>query len=82
MPEAADFEAEIRRIWNRAADDRFVVVNAGDLHRRAGGYPGANHRMPVCCEVMRRLMESGDEIRQEPPRGNGATLTILYRLPR
>ena len=62
--------------------ERFVVVNAGDLHRRAGGYPGANHRMPVCFEVMRRLMASGDEIRQEPPRGNGATLTILYRLPR
>jgi hypothetical protein len=29
-----------------------VEINAGDLHRRVGGYPGQNHRMPMCCVVM------------------------------
>jgi hypothetical protein len=59
-------------------------INAGDLHRRLGGYPGRNHRMPVCCAVMRAAFapDAGDLIVEEPPSGRGASFTIRYVLPR
>ena len=59
-----------------------VEITSGKLHRQVGGYPGANHRMPVCCEVMYEEMGDGDRVVSAPPKGKGATLTIRYRLPR
>ena len=59
-----------------------VEVKAGELHRSLGGYPGHNHRMPVCCSVMRALMSAGDEQIAAPPKGDGASLVIKYFLPR
>lgn len=63
---------------------REVTIVSGDLHRKLGGYPApkSRHRMPVCCQVMKQLMKAGDEIVSAPPSGQGATLTIRYRLPR
>jgi 5-methylcytosine-specific restriction protein A len=63
---------------NRATVD----INSGQLHRMVGGYPGVDHRMPVCCSVMEAEMRSGDAIVGAPPKGRGASLTIRYRLPR
>ena len=62
--------------------DGMIQVRAGDLHKLVGGYPGPNHRMPSCCSAMRSVMEGEDRIVQQPPKGNGASLTIEYRLPR
>ena len=32
----------------------FVGIVSGDLHRLVGGYPAdGEHRMPVCCQVMK-----------------------------
>ncbi len=59
----------------------YIDIRAGDLHRKVGGYPG-NHRMPVCCSVMRSSMNDGDEIREQPPKGDGANLVIRYKIPR
>jgi hypothetical protein len=61
-----------------------VEITAGELHRLVGGYQGPNHRMPVCCEVMRRAFASdaGDRIVEGPRSGQGASLTIRYVLPR
>lgn len=58
----------------------YVDVTSGPLHRRLGGYTGRNHRMPMVCGVMRAMMRDGDTIIQQPPKGNGATLTIRYIL--
>ena len=58
-----------------------IIMKAGDLHRQVGGYPG-DHRMPVCCGVMRRNMKTGDTILDEPAKGTGANLVIRYKLPR
>lgn len=55
-------------------------VEAGDLHRELGSYPGSNHRMPTCCKAMRDAMKSADRVIAEPPKGNGASLVIRYRL--
>jgi hypothetical protein len=54
------------------------VLNAGDIHTSLGQCPGHNHRIPLCCKVMRSLMTQNDEIINEPPKGEGASLTIKY----
>lgn len=61
---------------------RHIDIKSGDLHRSVGGYPGPNHRMPVCCEIMYSEMKAGDEVLQAPPKGKGATVRIRYQLPR
>jgi len=83
-PTAQDFQKELNKIFQGAQQQGkpYVDVKSGELHRRVGGYPGHNHRMPVCCEVMRRNMKPQDQILQEPPSGQGATLVIRYKLPR
>jgi hypothetical protein len=81
MPNAEDFRSALYHVFS-ASRGGYVDVTSGDLHRRVGGYPGPNHAMPNCCSVMRQAMQSGDVIVAEPPKGNGATLTIRYRLPR
>lgn len=83
-PKAEDFREELNKILAEAQKRGapYVEVSAGELHRRVGDYPGTNHRMPVCCEVMRQIMKKGDEIISEPPKGKGASLTIRYKLPR
>jgi hypothetical protein len=55
-------------------------VNAGELHELVGFYPGRDNRMPTCCSVMRKRMGIRDKIIKQPPKGNGATLTIQYWL--
>ena len=83
-PDARDFEAEIRRRWVSAgnAGASSVDIAAGDLHKSLGGYPGPNHRMPNCCQVMRKLMQQDDMILCAPPKGAGASLKIRYMIPR
>ena len=81
---ATDFEAELERQFARAEawGETALEVQAGDLHRAVGKYPASNHRMPLCCQVMKRLMSPGDAVVSEPPKGQGASLTIRYTLPR
>jgi hypothetical protein len=86
VPTTEDFKLELVRIIYEATQrgDRTVDVTAGELHRRVGEYPGANHRMPVCCEVMRNALipDYGDSILEEPPSGQGASFKARYVLPR
>jgi hypothetical protein len=83
-PSRSDFEAALERILASAAaaGQPSVTVKAGELHAIVGGYPGHNHRMPLCCQVMKDTMRPGDAVVQSPPSGQGATLTVQYRLPR
>ena len=85
MPTKEDFLSELRSQFRRAQDRgaRYVTINAGELHRRVGGYPSrGGHRMPLCCDVMYRERRNGDEVIAAPPKGKGASLTIRYGLPR
>jgi hypothetical protein len=86
MPTADDFRMEMYRMMNEAVHKgrETVEITAGELHKRVGDYPGRNHRMPVCCEVMRGASapDAGDVIVEQPPSGQGASLTIRYVLPR
>lgn len=83
-PTASDFQAALDEILELTTKEghSFVDVKAGDLHRRVGGYPQPNHRMPVCCSVMRASMAIGDIVLHEPHKGKGATLEVRYKLPR
>ncbi len=81
-PITKDFEDELNAIFAGHEGKKYVDVSSGDLHTRVGGYPGRDHRMPLCCRVMRSNMKSIDQILDEPPSGQGATLLIRYRLPR
>jgi len=85
MPRTATgFRARLDKLLSAASKLGFVAVevNAGKLHRMVGGYPGPSHSMPICCYVMRQRMTAADIIVAQPPRGNGASLTVRYRLPR
>jgi hypothetical protein len=83
-PKAEEFRNALAALLKSASALGVVAVdvNAGNLHRRVGGYPGNDHRMPQCCQVMRGEMRPTDELVEEPPSGQGASLTIRYRLPR
>lgn len=81
---ADDFARELKAILETGEGCGFAAaeVNAGNLHRRLGGYPGFDHRMPVCCDVMRLAMVVGDSVVIEPEGGPEASLTIRYHFPR
>ena len=80
-----DFRVALARLFGdgaKAGRDT-IVVRAGDLHRIVGGYPGPDHRMPVCCDVMyAEMLDEADAILAAPTKGKGASLVIEYLLPR
>ncbi len=84
MPFSEDFQQALVATFAKAvAESRdYVEIVSGDLHRYVGGYPGRDHRMALCCRVMKSQMRAADEILSEPPSGQGASLVIRYRLPR
>lgn len=60
-----------------------VEINAGELHRAVGGYPGESHRMPMCCQAMRDELRNGNAtVVFETDSGAAPALTIRYNLPR
>ena len=84
MPSAAEFRQTLATTLHGASTQGlpYIDVIAGWLHEQVGEYPGPEHRMPVCCAVMRSEMRPGDLILDQPPKGVGASLTIRYFLPR
>lgn len=84
QPGTAEFQVALDNIFLMAEEQGLtaVAVKSGNLHRLVGDYPRRNHRMPLCCHVMRKNMSYDDEILNEPPKGQGVNLEILYRLPR
>jgi len=84
MASVHDFRMELRAQLERAQKRGapHIEINAGELHRRLGGYPGPSHQMPSCCQAMHVENRPGDEVIVSPPEGKGATLTIRYKLPR
>lgn len=80
----AAFDQAIEAQVSRAEEQRrpHVEINAGELHRQLGGYPGTSHRMPVACAALRAAMKEGDIVTFEPPKGNGAAFTVRYELRR
>ncbi len=84
VPTVRDFRSELVAMFQEAEkqDLPSVEIEARRLHRQVGGYPGPNHRMPTCCDVMLAEVRAKDQIVSQPRKGKGASLTILYTLPR
>jgi 5-methylcytosine-specific restriction protein A len=60
-----DFDSELQSRL-AAAGGRllsYININAGELHRRLGSYPGPDHRMPNCCRAMHAERRGADEVR-------------------
>jgi len=84
MPKTEEFRTALCEILAKADELGFVAVNvnSGNLHRRVGGYPGQDHRMPICCDVMYGEMKAEDSIISQPESGKGASVVVRYKLPR
>jgi len=87
VPSADDFRNALNFVFKykiTIEKSDYVEIRSADLHRLVGGYPAedGNHRMKTCCEVMYSLKNEDDIIVVAPPKGNGASLTIKYKLPR
>jgi hypothetical protein len=79
-PTAWDFQNQLIAILNAArhGGKPFIDVESGHLNTRVAERPGVNDGMPVCCEVMRKMMRPGDSVVNEPLNGADATLMIRY----
>ena len=84
MVQMDDFRTELKAQLDRATyrGASHVEINSGELHRAVGGYPGTDHRMPMCCDAMYEQQGAEDVIVSRPPKGKGASLTIRFKLPR
>jgi hypothetical protein len=84
MVTAEDFRSALIQIFKDSQQKgiTFIDVRSGDLHKRLGDYPGTNHRMPICCSVMREFCDTEDITVTSPPKGDGANLVIRYYIPR
>jgi hypothetical protein len=79
-PTAWDFQNRLMAILNtaRQSGKSYVDVKSSNLHQQVGGQANPDQRMSVCCDVMRRMMRSGDSVLNDPPSGQGPTLMIRY----
>lgn len=80
----AAFDREIHAQLSRAQEQgrAHIEINAGELHRQLGGYPGPSHRISVACSALRAAMQDGDSVSFEPPQESGAALTVRYAVAR
>ena len=55
-PTSEDFSKELAWQLFRAEKSgaTHVEINSDELHRSVGGYPGPDHQLPTCCDVMQR----------------------------
>jgi hypothetical protein len=81
-PSAWEFQNRLTAILNsaRRSGMPYDDVESGHLHKQAGGYSNSNERMPVCCEVMKRMMRRGDSVVKELTTRRNTTLVVRYML--
>ena len=70
-----DYIQEQKRIAKMAGKNE-LILRSGDVHNDLG----LKQRHPQVCNAMRSCMNSGDIILYQPPKGNGTTLRIQYKL--
>jgi hypothetical protein len=74
-----DFQQELDRILSQAHEkgERYIEVNSIDLHHRVGGYPGYEHKMDLCHEVMKKNKKKHDTIYGEITPGDQLRVKYL-----
>jgi len=80
QPTAWDFQNRLIAILNAARHNgkAYIDVESGHLHTQVGDHTDLTYGMPVCCEVMRKMMRAGDLIVNDPLAGEDARLLIRY----
>lgn len=73
--EIRDYILEQKKIARESGKTE-MVLKSGDVHNDLG----LKHRHPPVCNAMRQCMNASDVILYQPPKGNGATLRIKYKL--
>ena len=53
-----------------------LILRSGDVHNDLG----LKQRHPQVCNAMRQCMNAEDVVLHQPPKGNGTTLQIQYKL--
>lgn len=53
-----------------------LILRSGDVHNDLG----LKQRHPQVCNAMRQCMNNADVVLYQPPKGNGTTLQISYKL--
>ena len=84
VPKLGDYQRALRGMLNRAEGmgRTEIAIIAVGLDGEIVGFPGADHRMAMCCNALVAEMWSDDELLSAPPDGVGQSLTISFRLPR
>ena len=87
MLTASKFKLELNAQIERAMKHGrpHVEINAGELHRKIGGYPpkpGESHAMLSCCNVMRNELQRGNAEIIHETADDATALTIRFKLPR
>jgi hypothetical protein len=81
-PTAWEFQNRLMAILNsaRQSGKPYIDVEADHLHKQVAGYPNSHPRMPVCCEVMKKMMRAGDLVLKESESKQDAKLVIRYNV--
>ena len=84
QPNKADFEKALDEFFRECERKGLSSKNltAEELYHRIIKPIPSNHRVPVCCKVMKGKMQFGDVPVYEPPKGEGTRLEIRYVFPR
>ena len=81
-PTAWEFRNKLLAILSAAkySGQPHVDVESSHIHKELGGDPNSTDRMPICHDIMTRLMRPGDSILKETGEGERATMLIRYLL--
>jgi len=81
-PTAWEFRNKLLATLSAARHDgkTYVEVESSHLFARVGGDSKSNLRMPICHDIMTKMMRPGDSILQETQNGESATMWIRYIL--
>ena len=75
MDDIREYILEQKRIAKENGE-KVLELRSGDIHNDLG----LKNRHPMVCNAMRQCMNQGDVILYQPPKGNGTTLRIEYKL--
>ncbi len=82
MPTAWELRNKLLAILSAAKHigKPYEDVESGNLFAELGGDPKSHLRMPICHDIMTRMMRPGDLILQDNQNGDRATMLIRYML--
>jgi hypothetical protein len=80
-PTAWDFQNQLMAILNaaRQSGKPHIDVESNHLHAQLVGHSDSTHEAALCCDVMIRMMRTGDSIVNELPDGKGVTIRYAFR---